>query len=464
MKIRSLRSKLSFSYAVMALVLIALVSVCINVLFEVQFKNYVIQQQSERNLEVVSLLEKQYSADGGWNLAGVENVGVSALEQGIILKLVDGNGSTVWDATVHNNGLCVQMLDHMAENMRSHYPNFKGGYEQAGYPVAYFGKSVGTARIGYYGPYYFTDNDVAFLNGVNTVLLAVGIVSLLAALLFGALMAGRISRPVIRAADTAAEISRRNYGQRITENSGTREFVQLADTVNSLADSLARQDALRRRMAADVAHELRTPLANLQSSLEAMIDGVWQADAGRLASCHEEVVRIGRLVGDLERLEQAEAENSVLEVTQFDLGELIRRVAGGFEPEFQKKGVSLRVEGKTQMLRADRDKIGQVAGNLISNALKYTPAGGMVTVETAGSEPFAELSVADTGAGISKDDLPLIFERFYRADRSRNRLTGGSGLGLAIAKAIVEAHHGTIAVESEPGRGSVFRVRLPRHP
>ena len=463
MKTRSLRSRLSFSYAALALVLVALVSVCVNVLFQVQFKNYVIHQQQERNQEVVALLEKQYS-EKGWNLAGVENVGVNALEQGIILKLADENGSTLWDATVHNNGLCVQMLSHMAENMRSHYPNFKGGYEQAGYPVAYFGKLVGTAQIGYYGPYYYNDNDIAFLNGVNAVLLAVGAVSLVAALLFGALMAKRISRPIIRAADTAAEISRRNYGQRITEDSGTREFVQLADTVNSLADSLARQDALRRRMAADVAHELRTPLANLQSSLEAMIDGVWQADLGRLASCHEEVVRIGRLVGDLEKLEQAEAENSVLEVTEFDLTELLRRVAGGFEPQFREKGVSLGVEGKEQTIRADRDKIGQVAGNLISNALKYTPAGGGVTVETGGSEQSAEFSVRDTGIGISKEDLPLIFERFYRADRSRNRLTGGSGLGLAIAKAIVEAHRGTIAAESEPGRGSVFRVELPRHP
>lgn len=463
MKTRSLRSTLSFSYAVMALLLVALLSLCINVLFQVQFKNYVVRQQKERSREVVSLLEKQYTSEG-WNARAIESIGVNALEQGMILKLLDADGATVWDATVHNNGLCVQMLSHMASNMKSHYPNFRGGYEQAEYPVVVFGKKAGSAAIGYYGPYYFTDNDIAFLNGLNTVLLLVGAVSLLIALALGTLMARRISRPISRAVGTAAEISKRNYGQRITEKSGTREFVQLTDTINSLADSLAGQEALRKRMAADVAHELRTPLANLQSSLEAMIDGVWPADADRLESCHEEVARITRLVGDLERLERAEAENSVLEVTEFDVSELVRRLLNSFETESQKKGVSLHFAGKTQIIRADREKIGQVIGNLVSNALKYTPSGGSVGVETGGSEQSVTIAVRDTGIGISAEDLPLIFERFYRADRSRNRLTGGSGLGLAIAKAIVEAHKGTIAAESTPGGGSVFRITLPRHP
>lgn len=462
MKTRSLRSKLSFSYAVMALVLIALVSLCINVLFQVQFKNYVIQQQRKSNQELVATLAKQYSSVGGWSVSGVEDAGISALEHGIILKLLNANGATVWDATVHNNGLCVQMLTHMANNMKNHYPNFHGGYRQDEYPIKVDGKKVGLAEIGYYGPYYYSDDDIVFLNDINAALLAVGAAALIAALAVGTMMAKRISQPVSRALATAEEISRKNYGKRITERSNTTEFVQLSETINSLADSLSRQEALRKRMTADVAHELRTPLANLQSSLEAMIDGVWDADTARLESCHEEVLRIGCLIGDLEKLERAEAENASLTVRQIDVTDLARNILKGFEAEYQKKGVALHLSGEKQTAGADREKLGQVISNLLSNALKYTPSGGSVTLAINGTDRSVEITVRDTGIGIPKEDIPLVFERFYRADSSRNRLTGGCGLGLAIAKAIVESHHGTITAESQPGVGSVFNVCLPR--
>ena len=215
-------------------------------------------------------------------------------------------------------------------------------------------------------------------------------------------------------------------------------------------------------MAADVAHELRTPLANLQSSMEAMIDGIWEPNGERLESCHEEIIRINRLVGDLEKLERFEAENATLSISEFDISELIQHILSNFETEFQKNRIQFQFSGKSEIINADRDKISQVVVNLISNALKYTLAGGHIEIEVTGTETAIELVVKDSGKGIPPEDIPYIFERFYRADQSRNRLTGGSGLGLTITKAIVESHKGKISVSSEIDKGTTFTVYLPK--
>ncbi len=459
----SLRSKLSVSYAVIALLLVAVISIFINVFLQNQFKDYVINQQRQKNQQILSLVEKQYNiSEGNFNTSAIENVGMNALEQGIILKVKDEKGSMVWDATAHNNGLCVQMLTNMAKNMISHDPNFKGKYEQTSYPVKVNSNEVGHAEIGYYGPYYYTDNDIDFLNNLNTILVAVGVISLFMALLVGAFMAKRISRPISKAVTAAARISKGDFQQRITEKSGTREIVQLTDTINNLADSLEKQKNLRKQMTADVAHELRTPLANLQSSMEAMIDGIWEPSGERLESCHEEIIRINRLVGDLEKLERFEADNTALYISEFDVSELVRHILSNFENEFHKKGVELKFSGKTEIIEADRDKISQVIINLVSNALKYTLEGGHVEVQVKETGTQVEMIVSDSGQGIPAEDIPYIFERFYRADKSRNRLTGGSGLGLTITRAIVESHKGKISVSSEHGKGTTFRVSLPK--
>lgn len=459
----SLRAKLSLTYAAMALLLVAAISVCINVFVKIQFNDYVKAQQKQTNQNIVNLIEKQYSTSARkWNVDAIENIGMNALDQGIILKVKDTKGDTIWDATVHNNGLCMQMLSQMQAYTQSFNPNLKGGYVQASYPLTANLTSIGKAEIGYYGPYYYTSNDVEFLSRINTILIIVGVTSLLVALLLGAVMSRRISRPISKAVRTASEISKGNFKQKIDEKSNTKEFIQLMDTVNEMADSLDRQENLRKRMSADVAHELRTPLASLQSSLEAMMDGVWEPNKERLESCHEEILRIGRLVGDLEKLERVEAENSVLNLSAFDISELARHLLHNFENDFYKKGVTLRFAGQPQTIRADRDKISQVIVNLVSNALKYTPEGGRVNIQVKEARQSVAFSVSDSGIGIPAEDLPYIFERFYRADKSRNRLTGGSGLGLTISKAIVEAHKGKISVASEPGKGTVFTVLLPK--
>jgi two-component system sensor histidine kinase BaeS len=212
-----------------------------------------------------------------------------------------------------------------------------------------------------------------------------------------------------------------------------------------------------------VAHELRTPLTTLRSHLEALIDGVWEASPARLKGLHEETLRLGRLVEDLSSLSRYEQGGLELKREPLRAAELAAPVVALWQERFRRKGVSLelRAGAPEAMIRADREKLTQVLTNLLDNALNFTPPGGKVQVSVSAKAGGVELAVEDTGCGIPAEDLPHVFERFYRADPSRARDTGGFGIGLSIVREIVRAHGGTVEVRSAPGRGSEFRVILP---
>jgi signal transduction histidine kinase len=231
--------------------------------------------------------------------------------------------------------------------------------------------------------------------------------------------------------------------------------------IRQYTDALKQQELLRKRLTSDVAHELRTPLTAVSSHLEAMIDGLWEVTPARLQSCYEEIGRISGLVADLEQLAKTENENLRLSKTEVDLLELAHTVVNNFETEAAKKKLSVSVDGEKTVIFADKDRLNQVLTNLLSNAIKYTPENGEIQITANNTEKSGIITVADNGIGIPEGDLPFIFERFYRADKSRTRSTGGAGIGLAIAKSIVEAHGGKIEAKSEPGQGSCFTVTLP---
>ena len=458
----SLRNRLSLSYIVIAMICVALISIIANLSLENQFRAYVKNNQEKSNNNIIRLVSQQYNQGEGWNREVIQDIGINALENGMIISVSDTEGKVVWDATEYNNGMCEQMLIHMNLNMSSRYPNWKGEFTTAYYPVISGGKEVGRVEIGYYGPFYFTDTDLAFINALNLVFLAVGGVSLVLSLVFGYIMARSISTPISRVINTAEMISKGYYDDRSNEISDIQEIAQLTGTINNLAETLGNQEKLRKRLTADVAHELRTPLATLQSHIEAMLDGIWEADSKRLKSVHEEIMRLGRMVGDLEKLTRFESERITLDKTEFEVSELIRGILVNFEKEYINKSISVSMEDKEVRVIADRDKISQVIINLMSNALKFTGKGGQIRFRLWEDKGNAIMSISDTGVGIAAEHLTHIFERFYRADASRSRLTGGSGIGLTIAKAIVDAHKGNITVESEEGKGTVFTVSIPK--
>ncbi len=449
------------SYILVAISVVSLVSLAANFLLERQFREYVKERQEERNRQTVTLISQQYLGEGQWKQSTVEQIGINALEQGIIVKLTDAAGKVIWDATLHNHGLCQQMLSHMARNMASRYANWNGGYTVTRYPATLANQVIGRVELGYYGPYFYSDTDLAFINTLNRILLGITVFTLLISLALGIAMARSLSTPLAKVIQTTGRIAEGHYDGRVEEKTDIKEVHQLTTSINELAASLQKQELLRKRLTADVAHELRTPLATVQSHLEAMIDGIWPASQSRLESCHEEILRINRMVRELYKLAQFDGEAMQLDRVEFDLSELLKRVVLNFEGQFQAKKVQLQYEAQPVLIRADRDKLSQVIVNLLANGLKYTTPGGSVRLGIVTEQNGVAIRIRDTGIGIAPEDLPFIFERFYRADKSRNRLSGGSGIGLAIVKAIVEAHEGKVTAESELGKGTEVKVWLP---
>ncbi len=241
------------------------------------------------------------------------------------------------------------------------------------------------------------------------------------------------------------------------------ELGELAVAFNRMAQELARSDELRRNLTADVAHELRTPLSVIRGKLEGVLDGVYPNTSEHLELVLEEVELLTHLVEDLRLLALTEAGQLALEKQPMDVGDLLRDAQVNFGPQASDRDVTLALDLPVELPKvlADRRRISQVLGNLLTNALRHTPEGGCVTLSAAPGEGVVTVAVADTGAGIPSEYLPYVFERFWRGDKARTRSSGRTGLGLAIAKHLVEAHGGEIGVESTPGQGSKFRFTLP---
>jgi signal transduction histidine kinase len=279
----------------------------------------------------------------------------------------------------------------------------------------------------------------------------------------------RISRPISRLTQAARTMAGGDLSVRVPGH-GVREINDLSDAFNSMAHSVAEADRHRRQLTADVAHELRTPLSIIKGRLEGMQDGVYHPTPDQVALLLDETALLERLIEDLRLLAQADAGQLPLYMERFNPAHLAHTVARSFAPAAEAAGIALHVAlppsgAEMPDVYADPQRIAQVLGNLLSNAIRHTPPGGHVTIgaqaEGHGGEVAACLYVSDTGAGIPPDQLPHIFSRFWKADRSRARSGGGAGLGLAIAHRIVEAHGGAIRAQSEPGAGTTVAFSLP---
>ena len=244
---------------------------------------------------------------------------------------------------------------------------------------------------------------------------------------------------------------------------GNDEIAELGQAFNAMADALEESERQRRAMVSDVAHELRTPLANIQGHIEALQDGLLEPDAATLDTVHQQALHLNRLVDDLRLLAATEARELRLELEPAAVQDIITKVAASFRPRAAAGSVDLTTDTAEGLpiLNVDRLRIEQVVGNLVDNAIRHTPPGGAVNVAASQHGAGVRVVVDDTGVGIPADALPHLFDRLYRADPSRGRATGGTGLGLTIARQLVEAHGGTIWVESEEGTGSRFGFDLP---
>jgi signal transduction histidine kinase len=307
----------------------------------------------------------------------------------------------------------------------------------------------------------------AFRAALAQALFVAGGAATFVALLVSLFVAERIARPVRHMLAATRRIAAGHYAERVAVEPGNAgdEIGQLADSFNDMAASLEQTERRRLDLIADISHELRTPIATMEGYLEGLLDGVVEASPQTWALLHGEAGRLRRLVEDLRELSRAEARQIALAIRPVAPEAIVQRTLDRLRPQFAEKGLTLRsrVPDNLPPVAADEDRAVQVLTNLLTNALRYTPAPGEVSVTVSSASEVVTFAVTDTGIGFAPEQASQLFERFYRVDKSRSRALGGSGIGLTIAQALVEAMHGQItATSAGPGQGSTFTFTLPR--
>lgn len=304
-----------------------------------------------------------------------------------------------------------------------------------------------------------------FIEQARRTLLLAALLSGSAGIVLGLALSRNLAQPLSRLASAARAIAAKDLTQRV-EPSGTAEVIEVGRAFNEMAASLEKAEELRRNLVADVAHELRTPLTVLQGNLSALLDGVYPLEMSEIAKLYDESRLLHRLVDDLRELSQAESGQLHLDLQALDLSDVIRSAVEAFSAPAKEKQVSLThdLSPNLPQVRADSERIAQVLRNLLTNALRHTPRNGSISISAAAVESWVEVNVSDTGEGIAPDDLPHVFDRFWRGDRSRARESGNTGLGLAIARHLIESHSGQIGAESQglSDKGSRFWFKLPQ--
>jgi len=289
------------------------------------------------------------------------------------------------------------------------------------------------------------------------------IISLVLGVGLGIWLSRTLTAPLRRLTEAARVIGAKDLSYRVKVK-GSREVVELADTFNQMSANLERSERIQRQMMADVSHELRTPLTVLEGNLRAALDKVSRLDEQNLANLYSQTHHLIRLVNDLHEISQAETKQLSLALKDTDVAELVRQTVEIFAPITEEEGLSLhcQIAAGLQPVRVDGSRLRQVLHNLLANAVRHTPPGGRITLTVSQDARATQITIADTGQGIAPEHLAHVFDRFYRTDDSRSRQTGGAGLGLAIVKAIIEAHGGTVTVDS-PGLdcGTSFTLTLP---
>ena len=308
-----------------------------------------------------------------------------------------------------------------------------------------------------------TELKAGFQDALNNALILAGIAAILTAMGVSWFVSQRIINPIRLLVGLSQRIASGHYEQRL--HLDTRdELGELVDSFNRMTQSLANTEAMRVQLLGDVTHELKTPLASIKGYMEALQDGVLPVTPETFQLIHQEADRLERLVRDLQQLSQTEAGQVSMNIQDHKPDGIVQGVIDRMRPQFNEKGILLHVDVPQILpeVRADRDRTAQVLTNLIGNALQYTNSGGEVRITAISDHGYVRFTVADTGCGLAATDLNLVFQRFYRVDKSRSRASGGSGIGLTLAKHLIEAQGGDISATSAGvGKGSQFTFTLP---
>lgn len=489
---KSLLWKLTLAFLLVAIITAALVAVFIRITSADRLTRLIIEQQ--RN-DLQTALADYYTKNGSWD-GVLENWGQLTRPRAFSTAFPTPDKQNYDPERPPDNGpsgdrrtflgLADLQGKVVVANNPQQYPIGSVLPEKIlddGVPVTVNGQQVGTIMVSELPP-QFNREETDFLQRTTEALLYAVAGSMVLALLIGLLLARTLIRPLQALTQAAQNITQGDLEQQVVVSSKD-EIGQLASAFNQMSAEVARVNHLRRQMTADIAHDLRTPLTVIAGYVESMQDGVLQPTPERLAIIYAEIERLQALVGDLRMLSQMDAGELPLRSHPVAPGELLEQAAAPFRYRAEQQGIQLRVavESGLPEIRVDEDRMMQVFGNLINNAIRYTPSGGEIAltasalttsaVKAGGAAAFVDastgltssrrvvLSVEDNGEGIEAEELPFIFDRFRRADKSRHSDSGESGLGLAIVKALVEAHGGTVRAESTYGLGTKILIELP---
>jgi signal transduction histidine kinase len=396
-------------------------------------------------------LQAYYLGHNGWDGLG------ALLAQPSNGSLRSFNDMGLGDATVLDNINRIVIDSGRADGPQIGQPYPNGGPGPR-VPVVVNGVQVGQVIFGR-GTFHV---QLLLSPSLLAPVVAIAFFTGLLTMLIGFLLSRRVVTPLADVTAAASQVSAGDLSARVQVR-GPGDLRTLSDSFNRMAGALEANDRQRRAFLADVAHELRTPLTIIRGKLEGVLDGVYTADEEHVAPVLEEVYVLERLVDDLQLLTQAESGQLHFDRRSVNLVELAQRTAGLFEAEAADRGIALQVQigPGLPLVLADEQRVGEVLGNLIGNALRYINPGGRVTISAGSSGGQVEMAVSDTGAGLPESELPHIFDRFWRGEKSRARSSGGAGLGLAIARQFVEAQGGRIWASNEPGGGLRVAFTLP---
>lgn len=447
---RSLALKLALAFLMVAVIGVVLIALFVRQRTQHEFDQFVLNRFQQ---DLYDELTEYYQANGGWE--GINAI-IAVSESGPMghrgvfpapVTLLDGNNTVVYGGRRYQRG---QTLNQVDENQKV--------------PIDVEGQTVGWLLFESFGepvPQNPESPESAFLERVNQAIVMGAVGAIVVALLIGILLARTISRPVRELTAATQMIAQGELGHQVPVRRKD-ELGELAASFNQMSADLERSTELRRQMTADIAHELRTPLSLILGYTEALSDGKLEGTPETFDIVHDEAQHLNRLVDDLRTLSLADAGELSLNRRPVCPQMLLQRVSTAYAAQAKAKEVSLRVETESSVadVDVDPDRMAQVLGNLVSNAMRHTPAGGGIALSAEEQQDTVTLSVSDSGVGIAPEHLPHIFDRFYRGDESRYQENGESGLGLAIAKSIVEAHGGKISVASTLGGGTTVTVQL----
>ncbi|CAG9366094.1 HAMP domain-containing histidine kinase [Clostridium perfringens] len=464
MKVRKYKS-LNFKVIVPSIVIIIIVTLLTVVIskfyFDKKFGDYIMIKNQNTVQNILMELSEQYS-DNKWDYKGMEKISYNALDKGIIVALYDKEDKEIMNIEKNSKDKCNRIMNFIKSSMEGKYGSTTSQFEPVYYPLIKSGEKIGEVRIKFYGPIFYMQNELVFLDIVNKIILGIGVLLILASTVIGFIISRSITRPINKLMTKAKYISKGEYDKKIEINTDILEINDLINSINNLSQSIKEQENIRKRLTGDISHELKTPLTNIQSHLEAMIDGIWEPTEERLLSVKEEAERLSSLVSDMQKLNKYDESSIKLKKDNVNISDIICFVIFQFSNLAKSKNIKIEYEKKNINLYCDKDKITQALVNILSNAIRYSNEGSTIFIEEKLKDNKVIISIEDQGIGISEEDLKYVFERFYRADKSRTRATGGTGIGLTIVKSIVSSHGGEVKLESKLGEGSKFTIILPK--